>query len=53
MVKTTMKTTTIMRLKRSLSEDTTFPSLFLVFDAKGGEVISTFFMSLACSSLGL
>jgi hypothetical protein len=25
------------RLKKSLSEDLIFPSLFLVFDAKGGE----------------
>jgi hypothetical protein len=25
------------RLKKTLSEDIAFPSLFLVFDAKGGE----------------
>jgi hypothetical protein len=32
------KMTTVMRLKRKTpSEDIIFPSLFLVFDAKGGE----------------
>jgi hypothetical protein len=29
----------MMRLKRSPSEDVIFPSLFLVFDAKGGEEV--------------
>jgi hypothetical protein len=38
MVKMMMKP--MMRSKRSPSEDVAFPSLFLVLDAKGGEVLS-------------
>jgi hypothetical protein len=57
MVKMMMKTTPTMRLKKSLNEDDVFLSLFLVFDAKGGKevlsIYSSYFMSLACSSLRL
>jgi hypothetical protein len=32
-----MRKKPMMKTKKSSSEDLTFPSLFLVFDAKGGE----------------
>jgi hypothetical protein len=53
---TMMKMTMMKRSKRCLSEVTAFPSLFLVFDAKGEKkfyLFSYFLISSLCSSLGL
>jgi hypothetical protein len=38
----TKMTTTMMSVKKNLSEDFAFPSLFLVVDAKGGEDLHLF-----------